>query len=250
MPPMLYLRLLGQFEARLDERPLPGFESPRLQSLLARLILHAGVPQSRQQLAYLYWPDSPEQQARTNLRRLVYDLRLALPDADRYLDLAGPALQWRADARYTLDVAQFRDAVERADTPEAIAGAVALYRGDLLPHLYDEWLLPERARLRETFTQLLERAIAATEQVGDLDASLGYVRRLVEHDPLHEPAYRHLMRLAALRGDRTGVAQAYRACVATLERELGAEPSEETRQLYEQLRAGPSPPAPVPVPAA
>ena len=70
------------------------------------------------------------------------------------------------------------------------------------------------------------------------------MQRLIEHDPLHEPAYRHLMRLAALRGDRTGVAQAYRACVATLERELGAEPSQETRQLYESLRAGPPPPTP------
>src|SRR5918997_3409959 len=112
---MLHLHLLGGFHALAGERPLTTLDAPRLQSLVARLVLHAGVPQPRQQLAYLYWPDSPEQQARANLRRLVYDLRLALPDAERYLDLAGPALAWRADAPATLDVAQFREAAEYAD---------------------------------------------------------------------------------------------------------------------------------------
>src|SRR5205085_2563303 len=83
-----------------------------------------------------------------NLRRLVHDLRLALPEADRYLDLEGPALTWRADAPYTLDAAQFRVVAEQAATAPAVAEAVRRYPGDLLPHLYDEWLLPERARLR------------------------------------------------------------------------------------------------------
>src|ERR687886_2387894 len=126
MTATLDLRLLGGFRLSAGDRPVAGFESPRVQSLVAGLALHAGVPQPRQQLAYLYWPDSSEGQARANLRRLVYDLRLALPEAERYLDLAGPTLAWRADAPYTLDVAQFRAAAGQADTPEAIARAVAL----------------------------------------------------------------------------------------------------------------------------
>src|SRR5215210_268506 len=125
MTATLQLQLLGGFHLAAGARPVAALESPRVQSLFARLALHAGVPQPRQQLAYLYWPDSTEQQARTNLRRLVYDLRLALPDADRYLELEGPALSWRADAPYTLDVVQFRAATEQADSAEAIAGAVA-----------------------------------------------------------------------------------------------------------------------------
>src|SRR5918998_4590620 len=126
---MLHLYLLGGFRAVAGERPLTTLDAPRVQSLVARLVLHAGVPQPRQQLAYLYWPDSAEGQARANLRRLVYDLRLALPDAERYLDLEGPALAWRADAPYALDVTQFQVAAGQVDSAETIARAAALYRG-------------------------------------------------------------------------------------------------------------------------
>ncbi len=54
MLPTFHLRLLGRFEARLGERPLATLQAPQLQSLVARLALHPGVPQPRQQLAYLY----------------------------------------------------------------------------------------------------------------------------------------------------------------------------------------------------
>src|SRR3712207_1634875 len=121
MLPTFHLRLLGRFEARLGERPLTALQAPQLQSLVARLALPPGWPQPRQQLAYLYWPDSPEPRARANLRRLVHDLRLALPGAERYLDLAGSTLAWRAEGPYALDVAQFQAAAAQADTPEALA---------------------------------------------------------------------------------------------------------------------------------
>ena len=51
----------------------------RLQSLLAYLVLHRATSVSRQRLAFLLYPDSTEEQARTNLRNLVYLLRKALP---------------------------------------------------------------------------------------------------------------------------------------------------------------------------
>ncbi len=40
----------------------------RAESLLAFLLLHRDAPQPRQRLAFLVWPDSGEEQARTNLR--------------------------------------------------------------------------------------------------------------------------------------------------------------------------------------
>ncbi|HEY1320010.1 MAG TPA: hypothetical protein VGF32_07175, partial [Streptosporangiaceae bacterium] len=54
--------------------------SPRALALIAFLAAHAGAPQSRQLIAGLFWPDSADAQALTNLRRELHHLRQALAD--------------------------------------------------------------------------------------------------------------------------------------------------------------------------
>src|SRR5216683_4239103 len=54
--PNLRLHLLGEFLLLSGETPLTGIDVPRLQSLLAYLVLHHTAPQSRSHLAYLLWP--------------------------------------------------------------------------------------------------------------------------------------------------------------------------------------------------
>src|SRR5258708_19816751 len=80
----------------------------------------------------------------------------------------------------------------------ALSEAVDLYRGDLLPSCYDEWILPERDRLRQQFLKALERLIDLLEQERNYEAAISAAHRLLRHDPLHEAVYRHLMRLYAV----------------------------------------------------
>ncbi|CAN5347083.1 hypothetical protein BH24GEM3_BH24GEM3_15450 [soil metagenome] len=56
----LKIRLLGGFSVAAGD-PVPGLNAGRLQSLLGYLLLHRGVPQQRQRLAFLFWPDTPEE---------------------------------------------------------------------------------------------------------------------------------------------------------------------------------------------
>lgn len=65
----LHIQLLGDFLIENGHAPIEGVDGARLQSLLAYLLLHGEAPQSRQHLAFLFWPDSSETQARTNLRK-------------------------------------------------------------------------------------------------------------------------------------------------------------------------------------
>ena len=165
--PALEIQLLGGFHLRAGGAPMTAVELPRLQTLLAYLLLHQNAPQARQHLAFLLWPDSTESQARTNLRTLLHRLRQALPDADRLLYIDAQTVQWRPDAHSALDVVDFERALGQADLAErhgdrlaareALAAAVRLYRGDLLPGWYDDWLLAERERLRERLLAGLER---------------------------------------------------------------------------------------------
>ncbi|MFQ6102464.1 MAG: ABC transporter substrate-binding protein [Anaerolineae bacterium] len=255
--PTLHIHLLGDLRLVYGDAPVTTVNSPRLQSLLAYLVLHRDAPQPRYHLAFLLWPDSTEAQARTNLRNLLHLLRRALPDADRFLRADARTLQWRSGATFALDVARFESAVVRADQAEAAGAqtavrvaleqAVALYRGDLLPSCYDDWILPERERLRQTFVDALERLILLLEGQRDYRTAIGYAQRLLRHDPLHEATYRRLMRLHALSGDRAGALRAYHTCATVLQRELDAEPSPATREAHERLLKVDAPPAPPPL---
>jgi DNA-binding SARP family transcriptional activator len=238
---LLRIQLLGELDLRNDAVTLPPLDSTRAQSLLAYLLLHRRAPQSRQHVAFLLWPDSSESQARTNLRHVLHNLRRALPDPDRFLDVTPRTLQWRVDAPYWLDVAAFEEALARAEhvaadaVVAALQEAVKLYTGDLLAGAYDEWLLAERERLRQRFLDALERLAALLEARGDYTQAIQHAERLLRHDALHEETYRLLMRLHDARGDRARAMRVYHACVAALDRELSVEPSARTRATYEAL---------------
>jgi DNA-binding SARP family transcriptional activator len=248
MIPTLHIQLLDGFQLVSGDTPMTTITIPRLQSLLAYLVLHRTVPQDRSHLAFLLWPDSTETQAHTNLRKLLYQLRQAFPDADHFLHANNHNLQWRpvsAEVSWTLDVQNFEQALNQATQAEQAQDTSAqwqaleqmrhLYRGDLLPGCYDEWILPDRDRLHQAFLVATERLIALLEQECDYAAAITAARQLLRHDPLHETSYRQLMRLYALRSDRAAALHVYHTCVTALERELGTQPGEATRMLYESL---------------
>jgi predicted ATPase/DNA-binding SARP family transcriptional activator/Tfp pilus assembly protein PilF len=252
--PALHIQLLGGFLVRDGGTPVTALDSPRLQALLATLLLHRHAPVPRQHLAFLLWPDSTEAQAQSNLRTLLHRLRRALPDADRFLDAELHALRWRLDAPFTLDVAEFERAVAQAEMAKragneraarmAFEETIELYRGDLLPGCYDEWILPERERLRQMFVAALEQLIQLLENQRDYHAAIQAGQRLLRQDPLHEGTYRRLMRLHALSGDRASALRVYHTCAVVLARELGIEPSFATRATYDELARPEVPEAP------
>ncbi|MGH2502118.1 MAG: AAA family ATPase, partial [Ktedonobacterales bacterium] len=245
MAPITQIQLLGDFRLTWDDRPAQGINTPRLQSLLAYLALHRDALQLRQRIAFLFWPDSSEAQARNNLRQLLHALRGAQPDVSALLVVDHHALQWRPDVTLSLDVEAFERAVtdlERDDqAPDGAALRLAgehileLYQADLLPGCYDDWIAPERERLRERYIRALEWLMAAHEARRDLASAIRYARQLIRSDPLNEEAYRALMRLLAQTGDRVGELRAFQACASALLQALGIGPSQTTEELHHRL---------------
>lgn len=241
----IQIRLLGEFALLANDLPISSLDVPRLQSLLAYLALHRGVPQSRSRIAYALWPDSTDAQAHTNLRNLLFKLRMTLPEVDTFLLVDRQTLCWQPDALWGLDVMDFEHAVARAEEAQclqdaaaerrALEEAVRLYQGDLLPACYDEWIQDERDRLQQSYLGALERLIELLEQERNYAGAIRVAQRLLRVDPLHEATYRRLMRLYAARGDRVAVSRTYQACAAVLKRELAIEPGPATRKTYERL---------------
>ncbi|CAG9177110.1 BTAD domain-containing putative transcriptional regulator [Cupriavidus pinatubonensis] len=237
--------LFGEFQLDGADAPRFNANSPRLQALLACLVLHRDAPQTRQQLAVLFWPDSSQAQARNALRQLLFQLRKAWPAADQFVLADAQTVRWLPDAALDLDVAQFQSALAAAARAarhgdagaeeESLTHAADLYRGELLANCYDEWIHAERERLREQCVAALARLCQLSEDRRDYAKALKYTQQLQRLDPCREPTCMALMRLHALNHDHASAMRAYQTCVETLARELGVLPGEPMREAYARL---------------
>ena len=193
-------------------------------ALLAYLALEGSTP--RAVLAGLLWPDTPESQARTNLRKRLSRLReQGLLEGEDPIGLHGGVevdVQLAPDGRAALE----------ADPGELLAGLDLTDCPDLA-----EWLLVWRERLREQHIAQLEAEARRLETASQLDEALEVARRLLALEPHAEVAYRRLMRLHYLLGDRAAALETFRRCREVLQREFGVEPLPETLELAGQIEA-------------
>lgn len=241
----LSIQLFGGFGVQINQHPLDLAHITRLHLLLAYLALHPHHPTPRAQAAFLLWPDSSEQQALTNLRKLLHHLRQALPAEVQLLEMDGRQLRLREAQNIQMDLLAFGAVLEAAahycyqNQPEAeqtaLQQALALYFGDLLPGCYEEWLIGEREQLRQKFILAADRLVTLLEQRRCYRDAIRVAERRLRADPLSEAAYRQLIRLHALNGDRAAALGVYHNCAETLAAQLGVEPDEATRQLYQRL---------------
>ncbi|NIP14962.1 MAG: protein kinase, partial [Pseudomonadales bacterium] len=143
-----------------------------------------------------------------------------------------------ATTDYWLDAAVLDRKADESWSVDELIEAVSAYRGELLPGFYDDWVTLERERLQAVFEHkmqlLLERLVGAARWSEVLEWGERWIA--LGHTP--EPAYRALMVAHSGLGDRSSVAAVFQRCVEALREELGVEPSQQTRDLYERILAG------------
>lgn len=238
---MIRIRLLGAIQCQANNEPVVQQYAPRIQQFLAYLLLYRNKPQPRRQVAALFWPDTNEAQARTNLRNLLKQFRAVLPEADQFLHNDGQSLCWRMSPDIALDLVEFDELLDAAESSPfqhkraALESAIQIYTGELAAGHYNEWLIPEREYYQQRYQQALEELSSLQEAMQEPYTALATAQRLLHSDPLREATYMRLMRLHALCGDRGAALRTYQHCATILVNELGVEPSAETQALYDRL---------------
>jgi DNA-binding SARP family transcriptional activator len=162
----------GGFEVVRDGSavPLAAWGSRRARTLCKRLAAAAGAPVSRDELMELLWPDGNH-----DLGRLSARLSVQLSTVRRLLD--GGVLADRDSVRLdlhevSLDLVEFRDAVDRGD----LEVAVGLHRGDFLPEdTYAEWTSAPREHARARY---IRAARALAERAAAIDDTAGVVEHM------------------------------------------------------------------------
>jgi DNA-binding SARP family transcriptional activator len=252
--------LLGSFQVTLDGLPLTAFATDKVRALLAFLAVESGVPQRREALAAMLWPNRPEAAARTSLRQALYRLRRALGDRQAsvpHLLITAKEVQLNPDNSHWLDVTEFEAHISTCHArhphglslcPDCLArlvAAVQLYQGEFLAGFtlpacprFEWWQLNTQEACHRHALEALYRLVVTYEAQRDYVSVSRYARREIELEPWRESAHRHCMRALALSGQRGEALHQYELCRALLAQEMGVEPSLETTQLYERIRSG------------
>ncbi len=229
--------MLGRFEARWSNGEPIDFISKKAQALLAYLAVESGRAHTREQLATLLWSETGDERARHNLRQALSKIRAC---CDSLVIARGQSLEIDP-ASCAADVVEFERLAKSKDADE-LRRCLELYRGDLLDGVtprepvYDEWLLLARARLRRIACETADHLVSTLVSQDRTEEAIEALNRRLVMDPACEPAHGKLMELLAQVGRRSDALRQYQTCVEALQRELGAEPSAETKSLYTRIR--------------
>jgi DNA-binding SARP family transcriptional activator len=234
----LDIRLFGHLEVALDGARFALATPRKSLQVLAYLLLHRAAPVSREYLAFLLYPDDEESAARAKLRATLSELPKILPRADGFVTVDTEKVAWNPDADVWLDVDAFEEA---SNDRSRLAEAIDLYRGDLLPEIYDEWLDAIRERYRNAYLRCLTERVSQARQNANLALAIETARRVLAVDPWREDVVRRIIAMRYESGDGAGALSEYAAFAKRLRAEMDAEPMLETTAVAEGVARGQAP---------
>jgi DNA-binding SARP family transcriptional activator len=246
--------LLGHFRVYADHQELTGLDGRRVQELFCYLLFHRNRSQPREHIAGLLWNTEPDARARSYLRKALWQLQRAVGKADGPADEAKMLMTDSENIRLTptedlwLDIDHFERAYEwvkdisgcelEAKQVQALERAQRLYEGEVLEGWDQDWCLCERERFHYMYLATMDKLLDYCEKSRTYERGIEYALRILHFDRVHERTYQKLMRLRYFAGDRTSALREYEHCAEVLIDELGVQPSQKTKALYQQVLDG------------
>lgn len=222
--PAILINLLDGPSVTVGGRLSPVPEGAQRLVVLFALRRHA----SRAAAAALLWPEVDERRAAGNLRSALWRLRRAglmiITEREGVLSMI-------AGSQTDVDLLCQRLAEQAArpiDGSDLTATAAAL---NLLPGWYEEWLEPERDRIRERVLSALIMVAVRLGRSGRCADAIDTALVAVAADPLRDGAQAALIAAHLAEGNVGEAHRAYAVHRNAMRRELGRGPSERLRQL-------------------
>lgn len=195
-----------------------------MQRLLAFLAQHG--PSPRAVVAGTLWPEAPEAHALASLRTGVWRLNKVVPGlvcADGLRLGLAPSLS--VDSREQEACATRLLRQDPDDEPWVPEGVLSLWKRELLPGWYDDWIIFERERLCQLRLHALEQTARLLVGRHELNTALQLALEAVRTEPLRETATIALMSVYLAEGNVADAIHQRDVFADHLWRELGLEPS-------------------------
>lgn len=242
-PAKIVIHMFGNFSLQDAESKPIRVANRKACGLLAYLALTENSTETRERLAGLLWSERAEHQARASLRQCLKQLRTVF-DGLGILAFKAERSQVQLEPdRVNTDVWEVVSAAERGEAHAHLLDRKRLTE-TLLSGLeevdpeFRMWLLVQRQNLHERLVRALEDAARAAERKSDLQALRRLSEALINLDPTHEEACRHLMQAFAALGDMSGALRTYKTLWDELDEEYDMEPSDQTQDLVVAIKMG------------
>lgn len=189
--PKLELKLFGTSQIKLSGSEVKI--SSRPHEVLTYLVLHG--PTRIDVLADAIWPHASPRSAKRNLAQQIRTLRESLAQAvksgQNFLTTQGGLYGLSESIEVTSDVERLEKAANSADLSEMLQ-AVESYDGELLPHLYAEWIL-QRRQIYEHLAVSLALTLARIHGEGSPHLAIELYEKAIQIDHFTEVAYLELI---------------------------------------------------------
>jgi DNA-binding SARP family transcriptional activator len=205
---------------------------PSVQRVVTYLALVG--PTSRSVLAARLWPDLPPDRALHSLRSALHRLERPCP---------GMVLRGSGTVRLTpavqVDVTRVVNWARAVLAAPGVPGPQPppdLFREELLPGWFDEWVVLERDFFQQLRLRALEQYAEQLHRQKRVGQALEVAYCVIRADPLRESAHRVVVAMHLAEGNLAAALRHFERFRALLDAELGIEPTDQLVALVRALR--------------
>lgn len=248
----LTVRVLGPVEIFRDASKPPAqdaWTTRRARDIFCSIATSKHRRVAKDALIDMFWPDEDPTTIEKNFHPTISHIRKALnsgqPVKQNFLVFRDGAYQLNPDLSYSIDSEEFERYIADAESAKRekngrllrlnLEAAYALYRGEFMSGVYENWAEAKRQYFSEQFARVLAALAKLSFAEKRWATALRFANEVLRDDPFREDMHRLAMKVFNAQSKPAAVEKQYRELQDLLKRELGIEPSAETRRVYSEL---------------
>ncbi|PKR76890.1 transcriptional regulator [Halalkalibacillus sediminis] len=245
----LRIETLGEFNVLIGNEVVSDSDWSRAKSreLLELLVTKRDTAMTKEEIFECLWPDQSEDKAAKNFKVTLNGLLKVLEPKRKaredsfYIIRSGSTYRLNPQSGFDLDVEDFKafilagiDEKDAEKSRDLLKKGLNLYKGNYLTNRESyEWLVHERERLQLLFLRGAEKLAQTSIRLEDYHTSIHWCQEILTYDHTWEEAYRLIMYCYYQQNNRPQAIKWYKKCKEILDKELGIEPMQPTREMYE-----------------
>lgn len=239
---------MGKTKFEYDGKSILEQLGNKTAALICLLTLNRNKYLSREKIIAYLWPDSNEEAAKYNLRFNLWLIKKNISvdsQGNPFLHVDKDCCGISEKYKYHCDIVDIMEFKPRdEDSIDSLLKLRELFAGDFLEGYYfnnceelNELILFERINFEKRKVRILKRLACLYENYEKYEACMDIIHEIHEIEPYDEEMALKIMQLYLLMSNRVGAINYYNIFSNKLATSLGILPSEQLKNLYNDIRS-------------